>query len=201
MDCIKNLTACLGCTKKHAKCSWKDVSLEELESTATAVKERAEKDGEPAGPSSTEWDNILKRTRTSSTDTASRQTPETNSKNGEIASNKSTTPRMASPAQPGSVQSQPQESPRLNLRPPPLDQQPREQNHEQPRPSAPPAQQTTRFSPFTRPSSSGLITASARPKVEMADDGDRLAVVAAQVYRTASQNAARTSESKTEQTP
>ena len=25
MDCIKNLTACLGCTRKHAKCSWKDV--------------------------------------------------------------------------------------------------------------------------------------------------------------------------------
>ena len=22
MDCLKNLTACLGCTKKHAKCSW-----------------------------------------------------------------------------------------------------------------------------------------------------------------------------------
>ena len=30
MDCIKNLTACLGCTKKHAKCSWKDVRAEEL---------------------------------------------------------------------------------------------------------------------------------------------------------------------------
>ncbi|PGG95080.1 hypothetical protein AJ79_10278 [Helicocarpus griseus UAMH5409] len=30
MDCHKNLTACMGCTKKHAKCSWKDVKLEEL---------------------------------------------------------------------------------------------------------------------------------------------------------------------------
>lgn len=30
MDCYKNLTACLGCTKKHAKCSWKDVEEEEL---------------------------------------------------------------------------------------------------------------------------------------------------------------------------
>ena len=30
MDCAKNLTACLGCTKKHAKCSWKDVEEEEL---------------------------------------------------------------------------------------------------------------------------------------------------------------------------
>ncbi|KAI9825524.1 MAG: hypothetical protein M1819_000516 [Sarea resinae] len=30
MDCLKNLTACTGCTKKHAKCSWKDVQEEEL---------------------------------------------------------------------------------------------------------------------------------------------------------------------------
>ena len=30
MDCLKNLTACLGCTKKHAKCSWKEVTDQEL---------------------------------------------------------------------------------------------------------------------------------------------------------------------------
>lgn len=30
MDCYKNLTACLGCTKKHAKCSWKEVTDNEL---------------------------------------------------------------------------------------------------------------------------------------------------------------------------
>ena len=30
MDCIKNLTACAGCTKKHAKCSWKEVRESEL---------------------------------------------------------------------------------------------------------------------------------------------------------------------------
>lgn len=30
MDCLKNLTACMGCTKKHAKCSWKDVREPEL---------------------------------------------------------------------------------------------------------------------------------------------------------------------------
>lgn len=29
MDCLKNLTACVGCTKKHAKCSWKDVKTHE----------------------------------------------------------------------------------------------------------------------------------------------------------------------------
>ncbi|KAM5444939.1 hypothetical protein MferCBS31731_000395 [Microsporum ferrugineum] len=30
MHCLKNLTACMGCTKKHAKCSWRDVKAEEL---------------------------------------------------------------------------------------------------------------------------------------------------------------------------
>ena len=30
MDCLKNLTACMGCTKKHAKCSWKEVEEQEL---------------------------------------------------------------------------------------------------------------------------------------------------------------------------
>ncbi|KAF2143458.1 uncharacterized protein K452DRAFT_211107, partial [Aplosporella prunicola CBS 121167] len=30
MDCLKNLTACMGCTKKHAKCSWKEVREPEL---------------------------------------------------------------------------------------------------------------------------------------------------------------------------
>ncbi|KAJ5161747.1 hypothetical protein N7492_007139 [Penicillium capsulatum] len=30
MDCLKNLTACAGCTKKHAKCSWRDVKEEEI---------------------------------------------------------------------------------------------------------------------------------------------------------------------------
>ncbi|KAJ4373157.1 hypothetical protein N0V83_003448 [Neocucurbitaria cava] len=30
MDCLKNLTACMGCTKKHAKCSWKEVREAEL---------------------------------------------------------------------------------------------------------------------------------------------------------------------------
>ncbi|KAF2843768.1 hypothetical protein M501DRAFT_906463, partial [Patellaria atrata CBS 101060] len=30
MDCLKNLTACMGCTKKHAKCSWKEVKEGEL---------------------------------------------------------------------------------------------------------------------------------------------------------------------------
>ncbi|GLA17134.1 hypothetical protein AnigIFM62618_004257 [Aspergillus niger] len=44
MDCLKNLTACMGCTKKHAKCSWKDVKEDELRETRVdrTSRERAE---------------------------------------------------------------------------------------------------------------------------------------------------------------
>lgn len=30
MECIKHLTACQGCTRKHAKCSWKSLADEEV---------------------------------------------------------------------------------------------------------------------------------------------------------------------------
>ncbi|KAI9816642.1 MAG: hypothetical protein M1832_005027 [Thelocarpon impressellum] len=30
IECTKNLTACMGCTRKHAKCSWRDVRDDEL---------------------------------------------------------------------------------------------------------------------------------------------------------------------------
>ena len=30
MDCIKNLTSCAGCTKKHARCHWVHVSRDEV---------------------------------------------------------------------------------------------------------------------------------------------------------------------------
>lgn len=30
MDCVKNLTSCSGCTRKHARCHWRDVSREEI---------------------------------------------------------------------------------------------------------------------------------------------------------------------------
>lgn len=45
MDCLKNLTACMGCTKKHAKCSWKDVNDEELRDNPP-MPERASGDDE-----------------------------------------------------------------------------------------------------------------------------------------------------------
>ncbi|KAJ5581730.1 hypothetical protein N7535_000350 [Penicillium sp. DV-2018c] len=51
MDCLKNLTACVGCTKKHAKCSWRDVKEDEIAamqprstSSTTAPHERIDND-------------------------------------------------------------------------------------------------------------------------------------------------------------
>ncbi|KAB8237278.1 hypothetical protein BDV23DRAFT_163707 [Aspergillus alliaceus] len=51
MDCLKNLTACMGCTKKHAKCSWKDVKAEELQELRPdqSARERPE-DSTPKEP-------------------------------------------------------------------------------------------------------------------------------------------------------
>ncbi|KAI9675634.1 MAG: hypothetical protein M1817_001001 [Caeruleum heppii] len=44
MSCYKNLTACMGCTRKHAKCSWRDVRAWEVEDGAHRASE--EKHGE-----------------------------------------------------------------------------------------------------------------------------------------------------------
>ena len=59
MDCLKNLTACQGCTKKHAKCSWKDVEEQELKdhpfvlrvrsAEEIAEQERSEGEGSKSG--------------------------------------------------------------------------------------------------------------------------------------------------------
>lgn len=48
MDCLKNLTACMGCTKKHAKCSWKDVKAEELREYRPASQSREQTDDNAA---------------------------------------------------------------------------------------------------------------------------------------------------------
>jgi len=52
MDCLKNLTACMGCTKKHAKCSWKDVKEEELRQypPPSRARERAAESQHEAAP-------------------------------------------------------------------------------------------------------------------------------------------------------
>lgn len=53
MDCLKNLTACMGCTKKHAKCSWKDVKQEELLEPPTQEPAQEKAEAPPPPPVST----------------------------------------------------------------------------------------------------------------------------------------------------
>lgn len=197
MDCIKNLTACLGCTKKHAKCSWKDVSLDELESTAPAARERAEKEVDGSAPSSSEWDNMLKQTKSEpeqshgSPATGSPPTATTDPVGARSA--KSNTPRVSSPQNGLERSTNHHESPRLDVRPPPLDQQLRDAaDGDANRPFA-------RFPPFQRPPSQSTYHNQHqhhRSKDEsVPDEGDRLAAIAGQVYRSASQNTGRANES------
>ena len=49
MDCLKNLTACMGCTKKHAKCSWKDVEEQELKDHPFVAQVKAPDEGLDTG--------------------------------------------------------------------------------------------------------------------------------------------------------
>ena len=49
MDCLKNLTACMGCTKKHAKCSWKDVEEQELRDHPFVAKIKVPDEGNDTG--------------------------------------------------------------------------------------------------------------------------------------------------------
>ena len=52
MDCLKNLTACMGCTKKHAKCSWKDVEEQELKDHPFVLRIRNKEEGNSEGEGS-----------------------------------------------------------------------------------------------------------------------------------------------------
>lgn len=54
MDCLKNLTACMGCTKKHAKCSWKDVNDEELRENPYVPRASGDEGGGSDAPSDRE---------------------------------------------------------------------------------------------------------------------------------------------------
>lgn len=48
VQCIKHLTACQGCTKKHAKCAWRTVTDDEVATLKGEMPGLAEGDGEDA---------------------------------------------------------------------------------------------------------------------------------------------------------
>lgn len=197
MDCLKNLTACMGCTRKHAKCSWKDVRAEELRETASTLEgqdgfakdkaappsagstiEVARTADEPSRPqtaiSSTSSD-VTRRDGITTAKDESRTTVEPVAATGPggAAFSSATTSSPPPPrAEPAGMTA------RFDVRPPPIGQ------HLPPDAAtkggrSPPA-------PSSSPSSRLDSRKSNHPNDN--DEGDRLQALAAQVYRSASQN-------------
>jgi hypothetical protein len=204
MDCLKNLTACMGCTKKHAKCSWKEVKASELETTTQLITPdreaaQASSASDPAPPLSAGSAMDVDRTdvertpdevqRSASIARASLDLtgdlPESvNADNVQEAEARRESQPLQEPREPREPQ-EPDVANRFNVRPPPLIQQ---------------LQEATEYGPDVRRTS--FATPSAPREQDREDDlerddddgddeGDRLQALAARVYRTASQSAMR----------
>ncbi|EHY57230.1 hypothetical protein ABEF95_007343 [Exophiala dermatitidis] len=196
MDCLKNLTACMGCTRKHAKCSWKDVQEHELQATGPP-SQSPERDAavapgpdpghaqssQPSQPSSTKSTievaqpsngaegpaSIARASLHLAGESTEGANGSTQRGQNEAEADKPTAPAPA-PA-PGDLPSA-----RFDVRPPPLAQQLQDAAEGR----APPGPNS-----FATPSS------PVRRYREQDDDddgeGDRLQALASRVYRTASQ--------------
>jgi hypothetical protein len=163
MDCLKNLTACMGCTKKHAKCSWKDVREEELrDGRSTQIT---------ASPNNGHSGVDVELAENMPNDiTSAQQTPVVESTMQEGVRRTSM-----------SLQAHAEERVEIPTQPPadikasPISQQLQEA-----------ANGRAHYSKYT-------LVPPVRESIEQDDndEGDRLQALAAQVYRTASQNDAR----------
>lgn len=69
LPCIKHLTACQGCTKKHAKCSWKSVTDDEAARVkyelGMETETMADSDNDPQGPKDARYSRPPLESRTS----------------------------------------------------------------------------------------------------------------------------------------
>ena len=193
MDCLKNLTACMGCTKKHAKCSWRDVRPDELEglerSTNLEPREDTEQDRETASPPSTVAelarvigdgrspdDNISRlpedHRRTSDTHMQDMDAKEDSPLPlAEPAPAPLLSPRAESPLRPHS-------SHKFDVRPPPLGQQLLDAANRRS-----PPRMSPNYPTYTQKEAMRRGIAQNEN-----DEGDRLQALAAQVYRSASQS-------------
>ena len=173
MDCLKNLTACLGCTKKHAKCSWKDVRVEELQRTA----KDADSAEQPMTSEKTKDDELqdiltgsLQAAKEPSPAEAQSQPPSHAESVVEIEKPEpAEAPEQATETEERTSEKPEDDKPRFDVRPPPVAQQQ--------------ANGRGQYTPF-----------SYYPQVKDSiehdenDEGDRLQALAAQVYRSASQS-------------
>lgn len=194
MDCLKNLTACMGCTKKHAKCSWRDVRPDELEglerSTNLELRDEAEQDRETASPPSTvaELARVVGDRRTPEDNVAQqheghRRMSDTHMQDIDVEGASSYQPAEPAPAPPPPLKAEspprPHSSHKFDVRPPPLGHQLMDAANRRSPPRMGPNYPTYAQKEAMR----GSV------EREENDEGDRLQALAAQVYRSASQSA------------
>ena len=194
MDCLKNLTACMGCTKKHAKCSWRDVRPDELEglerSTHQEPREHTEQDRETASPPSTVAELAREVGDRRSPDESVSRLAEDHRRTSDTQMQDIDTKEHSPfpPAEPALVRPpppkaesppRPQTSHKFDVRPPPLGQQLMDAANRRSPPRMSPNYPTYAQKEAMRRS----IAQNEN------DEGDRLQALAAQVYRSASQSA------------
>ncbi|EXJ87499.1 hypothetical protein A1O3_04459 [Capronia epimyces CBS 606.96] len=186
MDCLKNLTACMGCTKKHAKCSWKEIKAHELQLAARSSSPERDVATAVPGPDTGNAPPVS----ADATFDVSQQSDQSAGPAG-IARTSLTLAResgdgftergakeleVSKPSEPAQLYTT---SARFDVRPPPLAQQLQD---------AAEGRMTGGPNPVTSPRSAGE-----KRYEEDDDEGDRLQALAARVYRTASQSGHRPS--------
>ncbi|PHH71505.1 hypothetical protein CDD82_6481 [Ophiocordyceps australis] len=75
LQCVKHLTACQGCTKKHAKCSWKCVSQDELSRLVRLETEQEPAEAEASNSSSRAFAGLHEARLGAESDTPAREPP------------------------------------------------------------------------------------------------------------------------------
>ncbi|KEF56976.1 uncharacterized protein A1O9_07166 [Exophiala aquamarina CBS 119918] len=181
MDCLKNLTACMGCTKKHAKCSWKEVKASELQGTSQSVTaERvsgpAPSGLEPAPPLSAGSTIEVSRPPDGLRPPSLARPSLGSAQEREGQAQNDSGPKAEPGRRSESAQSPSTSSARFDVRPPPLVQQLQEAANRR----SPPGLGAHR--------SFGGGSAVGSQRDEDDDQGDRLQAMASRVYRTASQS-------------
>ena len=186
MDCLKNLTACMGCTKKHAKCSWKDVTEVELRDP---IGTQAEAEAEAETRRSEPGDAKSPGMEADSTRTGAGK------ENNSLQGNRDSPPTRGSPGEEAKIQPG-QEKPN-GISPSLEEQQPALRLTD-----SFGSRETAVVCSDVAVNSNGItnrpfqskytLVPPVRESIEQSDDeGDRLQMLAAQVYRSASQNDAR----------
>lgn len=187
MDCLKNLTACMGCTKKHAKCSWKEVKASELQMNGPFPP--LENEGAPTAALLGSGAPLS----AGSPGEVNRPSEELFSAADIARASLNATGDRPEPLQAGSVQERaatakvepaPGTSPsaRFDVRPPPLVQQLQDAANDAPAPRPGP------FASVFSPRVPERNDENHDDNDEDEDEGDRLEALAARVFRTSSQS-------------